>query len=81
MEDRLERNDSLHVKSDDTKKETLSSIAIEIKDVTASWEVDEEITLNNISLTVKPGQLCAIIGPVGAGKVYNFNSNIRSLRF
>jgi ATP-binding cassette subfamily C (CFTR/MRP) protein 4 len=35
-------------------------------------------TLTNISLCVKPGKLCAVIGPVGSGKVsvksfsYNF---------
>ena len=35
-------------------------------------------TLTNINLCVKPGKLCAVIGPVGSGKVsvncvsYNF---------
>jgi ABC-type transport system involved in cytochrome bd biosynthesis fused ATPase/permease subunit len=31
---------------------------------------DSEFTLSNISLTVNPGQLLAVIGPVGSGKVY-----------
>ena len=29
----------------------------------------EQNTLENISLEVKPGELVAVIGPVGAGKV------------
>lgn len=45
--------------------------AVEIKTVCASWEVEEEKkpkTLEEIRLNVKAGQLCAIIGQVGAGK-------------
>lgn len=44
--------------------------------VTAAWAKDcDHLTLNDIILNVKVGQLCAIIGPVGAGKVclYNFS--------
>lgn len=43
---------------------------VSIKDVTATWETDEKKpkTLDGIRLNVKPGQLCAIIGQVGAGK-------------
>lgn len=70
MEDRQETSESLQLKdADDGKSGVKSSNAIEIKDVTASWDIDEGVTLNNISLAIKPGQLCAIIGPVGAGKV------------
>lgn len=43
---------------------------VAIKNVTASWDKDEKKvkTLGGIRLNVKPGQLCAIIGQVGAGK-------------
>lgn len=44
--------------------------AIDIKNVTASWEEHAaKKTLNEINLSIKPGQLCAVIGPVGSGKV------------
>lgn len=37
-------------------------------------------TLQNLSFTVKPGQLLAVIGPVGAGKVCH-NNFILSFHF
>lgn len=46
--------------------------AVEINNVTAVWDeasTSTQKTLNGIDLKVKPGQLCAVIGPVGAGKV------------
>lgn len=43
---------------------------VEISDVSASWdENSNDSTLQEINLNIKPGQLCAVIGPVGAGKV------------
>lgn len=43
--------------------------AIFVKMVRASW-VPHSIadTLNNFNVTIKPGTLCAVVGPVGAGK-------------
>lgn len=43
--------------------------AIYVKKVRASW-VPHSIadTLNNFNVTIEPGTLCAIVGPVGAGK-------------
>jgi ABC-type transport system involved in cytochrome bd biosynthesis fused ATPase/permease subunit len=35
------------------------------------FQDSEQSTLKNISLRVKPGELLAVIGPVGAGKVFN----------
>lgn len=43
---------------------------IVVSNVTAKWsEGQTENTLQKIKLTIRPGQLVAIIGPVGAGKV------------
>jgi len=43
---------------------------IVISNATAKWTLDQsENTINDIFLTVKPGQLIVIIGSVGAGKV------------
>lgn len=59
---------TVHTVQNDT--EQLSS-GIIVSNVTAKWaDVQTENTLENINLTVKPGRLVAIIGPVGAGKVY-----------
>ncbi|XP_077300828.1 ATP-binding cassette sub-family C member 4-like [Arctopsyche grandis] len=40
---------------------------VEIKNVTASW-TDQQISLNNVTIEVLKGKLCAIIGSVGSGK-------------
>jgi len=43
---------------------------VTVTDVTAKWPGDQtENTLDNVNVTVTAGQLVAIIGPVGAGKV------------
>lgn len=42
---------------------------VEINDVSASWEENAtRNTLEKINLKIRPGELCAVIGPVGAGK-------------
>lgn len=44
--------------------------AIVLKQVNANWDLTKpQHTLQDISLKIKRGQLCAVIGPVGAGKV------------
>lgn len=44
--------------------------AVEMNNVTATWDTrQQKKTLNGINLKIKQGELCAIIGPVGAGKV------------
>ncbi len=43
--------------------------ALDIDCMSASWSDSQQNTLDDITISVKPGQLCAIIGPVGAGKV------------
>ncbi|XP_055540970.1 probable multidrug resistance-associated protein lethal(2)03659 isoform X2 [Wyeomyia smithii] len=42
--------------------------AVELNNVSASWDNGKEKTLENITLNAKNGQLLAIVGPVGAGK-------------
>lgn len=48
-----------------------TNFGIVMSNASAKW-TDGQIdnTLENINLTVTPGRLVAIIGPVGAGKVY-----------
>ncbi|XP_075985131.1 ATP-binding cassette subfamily C member 4-like isoform X2 [Anticarsia gemmatalis] len=48
-----------------------SEYLMELNKVNASWTGStepSEVTLKNISLRVRKGKLCAIIGPVGSGK-------------
>jgi len=50
--------------------EQLNDLGIVVSNVTAKWtDAQTENSLENINLTVSPGRLVAIIGPVGAGKV------------
>nr|CAD7445770.1 unnamed protein product [Timema bartmani] len=45
-------------------------VGIRVVEATARWLPDSaEPTLDNISLTVHPGRLLAVIGPVGSGKM------------
>uniref|UniRef100_A0A8C6CRZ5 Multidrug resistance-associated protein 4 n=1 Tax=Moschus moschiferus TaxID=68415 RepID=A0A8C6CRZ5_MOSMO len=42
---------------------------VDVQAFTASWEKKSEIpTLQGLSFTVRPGELLAVVGPVGAGK-------------
>lgn len=45
-------------------------LGLYISNASAKWtDTQEDNSLKNINLTVRPGKLVAIIGPVGAGKV------------
>ncbi|XP_053311343.1 ATP-binding cassette sub-family C member 4 [Spea bombifrons] len=45
------------------------NLLVQIQDLTGYWDTSLEMpTLQNISFTVRPGELLAVIGPVGAGK-------------
>uniref|UniRef100_A0A671RW06 Multidrug resistance-associated protein 4 n=1 Tax=Sinocyclocheilus anshuiensis TaxID=1608454 RepID=A0A671RW06_9TELE len=53
-------------------QEDKKEASVEIQDLICYWDKVSSIdapTLQNVSFTVKPGQLLAVIGPVGAGKV------------
>lgn len=53
-----------------------------ISAVTAKWTIDQPINcLENINLAVGSGQLVAIIGPVGAGKVYGGGKKKKTVEF
>ena len=44
--------------------------AVKMENIEGKWNQEEtEKTLKNINLELKPGQLVAVIGPVGSGKV------------
>lgn len=48
----------------------LNNSEIIITNVTAKWsDGQSHNSLENINLTIRPGRIVAIIGPVGAGKV------------
>ncbi|XP_041788758.1 ATP-binding cassette subfamily C member 4 [Anopheles merus] len=60
----LKRNlNDLHLMTEHDNKP-----AIELQNVTASWEETTDKTLKDISVKIEPGRLLAVIGPVGAGK-------------
>lgn len=57
----------------DTREFTRSSMndVVVFSNVTAKWADDQtNNTLDNINLTVELGRLVAVVGSVGAGKVY-----------
>ncbi|KAJ1077359.1 hypothetical protein K5549_014426 [Capra hircus] len=46
-----------------------SKMIVDVQAFTASWEkASETPSLQGISFTVRPGELLAVVGPVGAGK-------------
>jgi ABC-type multidrug transport system fused ATPase/permease subunit len=54
--------------------------SVQMKDYTASWTSGGETVLKNINLEAKSGDLIAIVGPVGSGKVgSNWISEIAGL--
>lgn len=48
---------------------------VELRGLVASWATSN--VLSSLDLELEPGTLCAVIGPVGSGKVtYNFTERI-----
>ncbi|MBN4089320.1 ATP-binding cassette domain-containing protein [Mycoplasma enhydrae] len=52
---------------------------IEFKDYSATYKKDSKLILDNVSLTIEPGQMIAIIGKSGAGKTTIFNAILKQL--
>lgn len=62
---------SVNVKYNGNGSPQLNNIGIVVNNATAKWtEAQTENSLDNINLTVIPGRLVGVIGPVGSGKVY-----------
>eukprot|EP00102_Acyrthosiphon_pisum_P018651 XP_016655861.1 PREDICTED: probable multidrug resistance-associated protein lethal(2)03659 isoform X2 [Acyrthosiphon pisum] len=58
----------------------LGNFGIDILNASAKWILNQpDKSLNNINLTVRPGRLVAIIGPVGAGKSSLIHAILREL--
>lgn len=63
-------NDKIMSNSQNDTYERSNDLGIVISNATAKWtDAQTENSLENINLTIRPGRLVAIIGPVGAGKV------------
>ncbi|KAK0158233.1 hypothetical protein PV328_009265 [Microctonus aethiopoides] len=63
----LDENIPLAIPSSSNNAEKNS--AIKIKEVSASWITNSiSNTLHNINITINPGELYALVGPVGSGK-------------
>ncbi|XP_049304937.1 ATP-binding cassette sub-family C member 4 isoform X3 [Bactrocera dorsalis] len=64
-----EKAHGLTHKKDSKTSESSAANAIVLKQVNANWDLTKpQHTLQDINLEIKRGQLCAVIGPVGAGK-------------
>lgn len=73
--DDTEQNNSITTMSNITSTNT-NEKGIVVTCATAKWCNDQiDNTLEKVNLIIRPGRLVAIIGPVGAGKVYNYSLN------
>ncbi|XP_047107556.1 ATP-binding cassette sub-family C member 4-like [Schistocerca piceifrons] len=66
----LDENDGLpEPNANTTLTRKMAPTGVQLVDASARWSrISQNDTLSDINLTVKPGQLCAVIGPVGSGK-------------
>ena len=58
--------------TEEVKRPSLSDCLIDVNQLTVKWPAageTEDNTLTDLTFTVRPGQLLAIVGQVGAGKV------------
>lgn len=61
--------------------EMTNDLGIIVSNITAKWtDSQTNNSLENINLTVRPGRLVAIIGPVGSGKVNEYSLYIYMYR-
>jgi len=63
----LDTQPSVVEKHDATVLSTISQ-GIDIKNVSFRYDAESDIVLKNINLTIKAGELVAIVGPTGSGK-------------
>ncbi|EDW66850.1 ATP-binding cassette sub-family C member 4 [Drosophila virilis] len=63
------RDEKVHGLTHKGQQESGDTRAIVLKDISASWDKEKpQRTLQNFNLKIEKGQLCAVIGQVGAGK-------------
>jgi len=58
--------------TEEVKRPNLSDCLIDVNQLTVKWPAageTEDNTLTDLTFTVRPGQLLAVVGQVGAGKV------------
>lgn len=61
------------VKFSEPKTITEGEFGVNIEKANATWNSDaQDLTLNDINLKLRTGQLVAAIGPVGSGKVCTY---------
>ncbi|XP_026805613.1 probable multidrug resistance-associated protein lethal(2)03659 [Rhopalosiphum maidis] len=66
--------------SNEKDMDQLDNFGIDVLNASAKWILNQpENSLNNINLSVRPGRLVAIIGPVGAGKSSLIQAILREL--
>jgi len=54
------------------RRKSKTEIGINVSNLYARWNKDSDmLTLDNINLTLKEGQLAAVVGSIGSGKVCN----------
>lgn len=71
---------SVNIKYNDNGSPQLDNIGIVVNNATAKWSnAQTENSLENINLTVIPGRLVGVIGPVGAGKSSLLQAILREL--
>ncbi|KAL5236138.1 hypothetical protein ACI65C_003548 [Semiaphis heraclei] len=71
---------SADIKCNNGGSPQLNNIGIVLNNATAKWkDAQTENSLENINLTVRPGRLVGVIGPVGAGKSSLLQAILREL--
>ncbi|XP_060850142.1 probable multidrug resistance-associated protein lethal(2)03659 isoform X2 [Rhopalosiphum padi] len=66
--------------SNQKDKNQSNNLGIDVLNVSAKWILNQpKNSLNNINLSIRPGRLVAIIGPVGAGKTSLIQAILREL--
>ena len=68
--DNINNNKSTITNGQNHPKNVTSDTSVNVVNVSAKWSPDlKKDSLSNITFRVPEGKLCAVIGPVGSGKV------------